>query len=1059
MQSYTIARKKAQNLPFAVLCVIVIILCMALFPPTSAVTISRPVSISANYIGTPPVAIFTPTAQSGVAPVTVIFTSQSRGTPPLTYAWDFGDNSGISSLQNPSHTYSASGTYTVNLTVTNTAGKNSAYGTISVNQPITLPTATLPTGVVGIAYIQLQPFTAAGGSGSYTYSVSAGTLLPDGLSLNAITGIISGTPTVARTFNFNIIATDTTGLTGMQSYTIIINPQPTITLSPTSLPAGVGSNPYIQPLPFTATGGSGSYTYSVTDGTLPTGLTLTGDTISGIPTVAATFVFNITATDNNNPFTGTQRYSITVTPPTITLFPTILPTGVWNNAYTETTITASGSTLSFTYGVTSGTLPTGLSLSSGGLISGTPRVAGDFGFTVTATDASGFTGMRDYTITIASPAITLLPADLPAGTLNVPYSQPESFTASGGSGSYTFSVTNGFLPPGLTLTGNTITGSPTAAGIFDFNITALDTINLFTGSQRYSINVMTTIILPSLPSATMGQFYSQDITPTGGTLPYTFTYSVTSGKLPDGLTLSANIISGTPTAVGTYSFTITVIETSTGSTGLRSYSFTVDPPIITLSPTILPAGEVGKAYSQTEAFAATGGTGPYTYSVTLGALPTGLKLTGDTISGTPTVAGTFDFNITATDANPDLFTGSRRYSITIIPQPITLTPASDIPAIVESTQYSLITTIKATGGAPPYIYSVKGDLPSGLVLDPALGIVSSGAPSAADIGKTFIFTIIATDKEKNSVSQTYTITVTAPSAPEIPGGDDSGPAAGQDAVAQSIESQSLESLGIDLSVNGVSIATGATVTVNGNVVTITTPTFTVVYVSGKITEIQGMLISQDAGSISLSTESVEASIPGVGEVSGSVEAGIDSISDGAEVNLTLAKPEVKDILAFEAAMKKEGKELDAVAFTMTVTKTNITANLPAKITMTVPPDWVARNGGITAVSIVRTADDGTTQVLPTTFAGIDFKTGNFVFEALSKDGLSVFGLVTAKATVVEKEENPNTTVVVASKSIVSTDVGMYAWMISELEQNPVILVILLAVVALVAYFGWWKRRL
>jgi hypothetical protein len=274
-----------------------------------------------------------------------------------------------------------------------------------------------------------------------------------------------------------------------------------------------------------------------------------------------------------------------------------------------------------------------------------------------------------------------------------------------------------------------------------------------------------------------------------------------------------------------------------------------------------------------------------------------------------------------------------------------------------------------------------------------------------------------------------------------------------------VGAQTIESLGVGLSVNGISIATGAAVTVNGNVVTITTPTFTVTYVSGKITEIQGTLIGQDAGSITLSTESVEASIPGVGDVSGSVEAGIDSISDGAEVNLTLAKPEVKDIVAFTEALKKEGKELEAVAFTMTVTKTNLTATGMAIITMTVPPDWVANNGGITAVSITRTADDGTTQVLPTTFAGIDFKTGNLVFEAQSKDGLSVFGLVTVKATVTEKAESPNTTVLVASQSMVTTNVGMYAWMMSVLEQNPVILVILLAVVALVAYFGWWKRRL
>jgi PKD repeat protein len=540
-------------------------------------------------------------------------------------------------------------------------------------------------------------------------------------------------------------------------------------------------------------------------------------------------------------------------------------------------------------------------------------------------------------------------------------------------------------------------------------------------------------------------FASTSATTATGTL--TYSWDVNNDGSVDSIAQSFTYVYTTP---GPYTVTLTVAN-SAGSDTTTGTITVYGPPVAAFTSTVTGLSVEFSSLTST-------GTPPLSYLWDFG------DKSGSTEANpvhTYAAADTYHVTLTVSNlAGPSVPAATAYVTVTQQPiTPITLPSASDIPATVDTDKYSLITTIKATGGAPPYIYSVKGDLPSGLVLDPAKGIVSSGTPSAADIGKTFIFTIIATDKEKNSVSQTYTITVTAPSAPEIPGGDDSGPAAGQDAVAQSIESQSLESLGIDLSVNGVSIATGATVTVNGNVVTITTPTFTVVYVSGKITEIQGMLISQDAGSISLSTESVEASIPGVGEVSGSVEAGIDSISDGAEVNLTLAKPEVKDILAFEAAMKKEGKELDAVAFTMTVTKTNITANLPAKITMTVPPDWVARNGGITAVSIVRTADDGTTQVLPTTFAGIDFKTGNFVFEALSKDGLSVFGLVTAKATVVEKEENPNTTVVVASKSIVSTDVGMYAWMISELEQNPVILVILLAVVALVAYFGWWKRRL
>jgi hypothetical protein len=82
-----------------------------------------------------------------------------------------------------------------------------------------------------------------------------------------------------------------------------------------------------------------------------------------------------------------------------------------------------------------------------------------------------------------------------------------------------------------------------------------------------------------------------------------------------------------------------------------------------------------------------------------------------------------------------------------------------------------------------------------------------------------------------------------------------------------------------------------------------------------------------------------------------------------------------------------------------------------------------------------------------------------VFHGDSPNGSSIFGLVTAKATKVEQAENPNATVVVASKSVVSTDVGMFVWLMSTLEQNPVIMVIGLAALGLVTYFRWWKRRL
>jgi hypothetical protein len=75
-------------------------------------------------------------------------------------------------------------------------------------------------------------------------------------------------------------------------------------------------------------------------------------------------------------------------------------------AYSKT-ITASGGTGTSTFSVSAGSLPTGLSLTSGGIISGTPTTAGTFTFTVTATDANSRTGLQAYTLTFAVAATSV----------------------------------------------------------------------------------------------------------------------------------------------------------------------------------------------------------------------------------------------------------------------------------------------------------------------------------------------------------------------------------------------------------------------------------------------------------------------------------------------------------------------------------------------------------------------------------------------------------------------------------------------------------------------------
>ncbi|MBK9964087.1 MAG: IPTL-CTERM sorting domain-containing protein [Holophagales bacterium] len=146
--------------------------------------------------------------------------------------------------------------------------------------------------------------------------------------------------------------------------------------------------------------------------------------------------------------------------------------------------------------MTAGALPPGLGLApltttKTVTLAGTPTTAGNYSFTVTATDQNGCQVSQAYTMLVnpaACPTVTVLPALLPYPVLGVPYSQ--TISATGGTGPYVFSVSAGSLPPGLTLSPLTATatatlsGTLTTPGIYDFTITATD-VNGCPGAQAY----------------------------------------------------------------------------------------------------------------------------------------------------------------------------------------------------------------------------------------------------------------------------------------------------------------------------------------------------------------------------------------------------------------------------------------------------------------------------------------------------------------------------------------------------------------------------------------------
>ena len=240
--------------------------------------------------------------------------------------------------------------------------------------PPTITTTSLPDGIINSAYN--HQLTATGGT-PITWSLAGGSL-PTGLTLSA-SGEITGTPTSENTFYFSVKATNSAG-SHTQILTITTLEMPTITI--TTLPDGIVGTLYFKTLTST---GTTPLTWTLESGSLPNNLTLsTAGVISGTPTTAGTFNFTVKAT--NSVGNNTKALSIAIlAPPVITT--TTLPNGVTGTAYNQT-LTATGTT-PITWTLESGNLPNNLTLSTAGVISGTPTTDGTFNFTVKATNSVG----------------------------------------------------------------------------------------------------------------------------------------------------------------------------------------------------------------------------------------------------------------------------------------------------------------------------------------------------------------------------------------------------------------------------------------------------------------------------------------------------------------------------------------------------------------------------------------------------------------------------------------------------------------------------------------------
>jgi hypothetical protein len=389
-------------------------------------------------------------------------------------------------------------------------------------------------------------------------------------------GTLSGQTTISATYNApasvtsaftaTVTATSVTDATKSATVQIKVNPLPTITTA--SLPTATAGTAYSVAL--VVTGGTSPFTWTITSGSLPAGLSLSsGGVIAGTPTGAGSgsVTFQVKDAAGNS---ASQALTVTVNPPpALIITTTSLPNGTNGTPYSQT-LQATGGVPSYKWSITAGSLPAGLSLSSAGVISGTPSgtVSSTSNFTVTVTDSqtpTAATKNANLSITVIQPPLSVTTTSLAGGSIDNVYSQ--TLQAIGGTPPYTWSISAGSLPTGLSLSNpsaGTISGTPTATGTSSFTVKVTDsatpTAGTATATLSITINAALAITTTTLPGGSVSAAYSATVSATGGAQPYI--WSITSGSLPAGLSINSasGVISGTPTTTGTSDFTVTATD-------------------------------------------------------------------------------------------------------------------------------------------------------------------------------------------------------------------------------------------------------------------------------------------------------------------------------------------------------------------------------------------------------------------------------------------------------------------------------------------------------------------
>ena len=619
-------------------------------------------------------------------------------------------------------------------------------GTMGVEMPLppVILTNALPIAIKGRAYntqIEIEPGT---GTQPFLFSLSG---LPVGHGLFIDTsGRITGSPNLpSGTYPVTVTVTDRIGYQITRAYDLEVGEPPVIRND--FIPGAVYGFSYS----FTPTVDGSmplDVSVTVTSGTLPTGLSISGQTILGTPTISGQMCqVTITATNQYDSVTKTFSFGVYSEPFINTVSP--LPNGIRGNPY-SITFDASGIP-QVSFELLSGNLPLGLSMDQNGNLTGTPLATGAYQFSVRAyNDLGSYTKL--FTLSVYEiPVITT--TIFGYARLGIPYSGQLTAT---GTQPIQYSIISGSLPVGLSLDQNTgtISGEALTSGSFTFTVIASNDAGnsepkTFTIDSGMAIAITTT---SPLPTGTVNVPYNSLQLEAAGLdssqVPLqTWTWQPQSGSsIPSGLVLNSTtgLISGTPTLAGVYNVLITL----TNGPNTTTSPFTIEigaPPIITTNTTII--GGIDRPF--TIVLQATG-TRPITWQMVSGPNPpANINLDSNgALSWLVPDVGTYQFTVVATNvfgnSVPTIFN-------------LTITSPSIIDVFLDDGIVGVPYNHTFTaGGLPPFTWMVIGFLPPGLSFDTNTGTIS-GTPLTPG---TFDFQIRATNAG-GYAQEPFSITVNA----------------------------------------------------------------------------------------------------------------------------------------------------------------------------------------------------------------------------------------------------------------------------------------------------------